>query len=112
MAWKWYDILSYRASSGGSDDYYGGVQLYGNDFYALLKFHKEGPLPGSTALTTYGQRFYGHLDYQQMEMFVDLLRNEKPVRFGWDDRNPNLFHLMTGMEPVGEGDGVLAEDTP
>ena len=109
MAWKWYTINSYKASTGGGY-YYGGVQLAGDGFYASLRFHKEGPLPDSSAPTTRGQRFYGHMDYQQMQAVVDLLRNEKPVRFGWNDANPNLFHLMTGYEPVGEGDGLLAED--
>jgi hypothetical protein len=109
MAWKWYDITSYKASVGGSG-YYGGVQLLGDGFYGLLKFHKEGPLPGALAPTTFGQRFYGHMDFQQMQTVVDLLRNESPVQFGWYEANPNLYHLMTGEEPVGEGDGILAED--
>ncbi len=113
MSWKWYDITSYKASVGSEKgNYYGGVQLYGNQFYALLKFHKGGALPAASAPTTHGQRFYGHLDYQQMEMVVDLLRNEKPVRFGWYEQNPNYFHLMTGQEAVGEGDGLLASGTP
>ncbi len=110
MAWKWYDIKQYKASVGGKGNYYGGVQLMGTGFYGLLTFHKDGALPPATAPTTHGQRFYGHMDFQQMQAVVDLLRNEKPVRFGWYDRDPNLFHLMTGSEPVGEGDGVLAED--
>jgi hypothetical protein len=109
MAWKWYEIKSYKASTG-SNYYYGYVQLYGDDFYGSLRFHKDGVLPDATAPTTYGQRFYGHMDYRQMKMVVDLLRNESPVRLGWNDGNPNLFHLMTGKEPVGEGDGMLAED--
>jgi len=46
-----------------------------------------------------------------MAAVVDLLRNERPVRFGWYDKDPNYFHLMTGTEPVGEGDGLLAEDS-
>ncbi|HRV95045.1 MAG TPA: hypothetical protein P5526_23000 [Anaerolineae bacterium] len=111
MAWKWYNINSYKASVGGGN-YYGGVQLFGDGFYASLKFQKDGPLPNASAPTTYGQRFYGYLDFQQMAAIVDLLRNEKPVRFGWSEANPNLFHLMTGQEPVGEGDGLLAEDVP
>ena len=111
MAWKWYDITSYKASAGGGS-YYGGVQLFAAGFYAHLRFHKDGPLPDATAPTKYGQRFYGHLDYQQMQMVVDLLRNEKPVRFGWYEGNPNLFHLMTGQEPVGEGDGLLEDAAP
>ena len=110
MAWKWDDINSYKASVGGAANYYGGVQLFGDGFYALIKFHADGSLPDASAPTTYGQRFYGHMDYQQMQMIVDLLRNEKPVRFGWYEANPNLFHLMTGKEPVGEGDGLLAEN--
>lgn len=112
MSWKWYEIKSYKASVGGSGNYYGGVQLFGDGFYALLTFHKEGILPSATAPTTYGQRFYGHMDFQQMNTVVDLLRNEGPINFGWYDPNPNLFHLMTGTEPVGEGDGILSEETP
>jgi hypothetical protein len=111
MAWKWYDITSYKVSVGGKG-YYGGVQLYGDGFYALLKFHKDGPLSNASAPTTFGQRFYGHMDYQQMQGIVDILRNEKPLRFGWYDADPNLFHLMTGAEPVGEGDGLLADSAP
>jgi hypothetical protein len=52
------------------------------------------------------------MDYQQMQMVVDLLRNEGPLNFGWQDGAPKFFHLMTGAEPVGEGDGVLAENVP
>ena len=107
MAWKWYDIKQYKASVGGGG-YYGGVQLFGDGFYAFLRFHKDGPLPAASAPTTFGQRFYGHMDYQQMDEVVDLLRNEQPVRFGWNDLNLDQFHLMTGAEPVGEGDGTLA----
>lgn len=112
MAWKWYDITHYKASVGGELTYYGEIQLHGSGFYASLKFHKDGPLPDASAPTTYGQRFYGHLEYQQLQMAVDLLRNEKPVRFGWYEQNPNLFRLLTGAEPVGEGDGTLASDIP
>ena len=108
MAWKWYEISHYVASVGATTCYYGIVQLFGEGFYGNIAFHKDGPLPNATAPTTYGQRFYGHLDYQQMQAMVDLLRNEKPIRFGWDEASPNFFHLMTGEEAVGEGDGVLA----
>jgi len=107
MAWKWYAIDSYKASVGGKT-YYGGIQLYADGFYAYLQFHKSGPLPAASAPTTHGQRFYGHLDWQQMSVMLDVLRNENPVLFGWSDTNPDFFHLMTGAEPVGEGDGILS----
>jgi hypothetical protein len=111
MAWKWYTITDYTASVGsaGASSYYGAIQLTGEGFYALLSMRKEGPLPPASAPTTHGQRFYGFMDYQQMAMVVDLLRNEKPVQFGWLSEDPNQFHLMTGAEAVGEGDGMIAE---
>jgi hypothetical protein len=110
MAWKWYTIDSYKASVGSASasSYYGAVQLFGTGFYGLLTMVKSGPLPPASAPTTYGQRFYGFMDYQQMAMVVDLLRNEKPVQFGWLNEDPNQFHLMSAAEPVGEGDGLLA----
>jgi hypothetical protein len=107
MAWKWYEVAQYKESIGGGP-YYSGVQLFGTNFYAALTFVKAGTLPAATAPVVSGvQRFYGHLDYQQFDAFVDLLRNEKPIQFGWDAANPNLFHLMSGQEPIGEGDGQL-----
>jgi hypothetical protein len=102
--WQWYDIASYKVSIGGTD-HYGGIQLLGRRFYALLKFHPAGTLPDAVTLYQQGQRFYGHLDFQQLPRVVDLLRQEKPIRFGWSVADPNCFHLMTGAEPVGEGDG-------
>jgi hypothetical protein len=115
MAWKWYAVTSYKASVGGGSGggYYAAVQLMGSGFYALLKFQKTGALPAATAPVAFGeQRFYCSMDFQQMAMVVDLLRNEKPIQFGWDETDPNQYHLMTGAEPIGEGDGVLAESVP
>jgi hypothetical protein len=111
MGWKWYEIKTYKASVGShTGNYYAAIQLFGEGFYALLHFHHGEDLPDATDPTTYGQRFYGHMHFQQMPVMIDLLRNESPVRFGWYDENPNLFHLMTGAEPVGEGDGILSVD--
>jgi hypothetical protein len=107
MAWKWYDVNTYVIGVGGATaaSYYGSVQLNGAAFYALLKFEKTGPLPPPTAPVVAGtQRFYGSLDFAQMPVFVDALRNEKPVRFGWYEQDPRMFHLMTGAEPTGEGE--------
>lgn len=109
MAWKWYDVTSYKVAVGsqtGASDY-GSVQLMGGpQFYALLKFLKSGALPAATAPFEFGQqRFYGYLDFQQMSVMVDMLRNESPVRFGYIDTNPQTFKVMTGTdEPIGEGE--------
>jgi hypothetical protein len=112
MAWKWYNIDSYRVAVGSvkKPTYYGEVQLMGANFYAAIDFYKAAPLPNATApVVGTTQRFYGVLDFQQLSPFVDLLRNEKPVRFGWCVEDPDLFRLLTGTEPVGEGDGALRD---
>jgi hypothetical protein len=84
MAWTWYDITQYKALIGGGP-YYGGVQFLGPNFYGALTFQKSGALNAATAPVVGGvQRFCGHLDDQQIDAFVDILRNERPIRFGWD----------------------------
>lgn len=35
---------------------------------------------------------------------VDLVRNEGPLTFFFDDATPNGWYLRTGSEPVGEGE--------
>jgi hypothetical protein len=108
MPWKWYDISSYKVAVGaqsGSTDH-GGVQLHGVNFYASLKFRLSGPLPAATtSVMGSEQRFFGYLDFEQLSVMVDVLRNESPVRFGFVDTSPEQFHLMTGAnEPVGQGE--------
>jgi hypothetical protein len=106
MAWKWFTVNSYKVSVGSDKPAsgYGNVQLMGTNFYGLLKFVKSGALPAATApIVAGGQRFYGSLDFAQMSAVVDLLRHERPINFGWFEGDPNIFHLMTGTEPVGEG---------
>ncbi|MEM9824770.1 MAG: hypothetical protein AAF985_27035 [Bacteroidota bacterium] len=49
--------------------------------------------------------FYGYMDFQQMPVMIDILRNEKPLNFIWSEVSPNLYHLSSGEEPIGEGDG-------
>ena len=106
MAWKWYEITSYKASIGRGG-YYGAIQFFGDGFYGLVRFH-GAHLPDCSAPNENGQRFYGHLDYRQMRTVMNLLRHEKVVRIGWYERNPNIFHIMSGDEPAGDGDGFLA----
>lgn len=110
MAWKWYEVRSYKASLGSVPNYYGTIQLIGTNFYASLKMQKDGVKPPATApVVGTQQRFYASMDFQQMAGMVDILRNEKPVQFGWlEAANPTEFHLMSGEEPVGEGDGTTA----
>lgn len=112
MAWKWFPVTSYKVSVG-AERYYGIIQLRGNGFYGSLSFSKAPPsTPANAPVVAGGQRFYGALDFQQMSIAVDMLRNEKPVRFGWYEEDPSKFHLMSGFEPVGEEEGDPSGVTP
>ncbi|HDR29806.1 hypothetical protein [Rhodovulum sp.] len=106
MAWKWYEIETCKASVGGPA-YYGLIQLNGPGFQAGGRSQKRAfaRCLGADHLWPASPRLSG-LPADAGD--AGHLRNEAPVRFGWNDANPNDFHLMTGNEPVGEGDGVLA----
>jgi hypothetical protein len=46
MAWKWYEITEYKTSVGG-EGYVGSLQLYyGDGYYSLLQFQKDGSKEG------------------------------------------------------------------
>lgn len=106
MTWRWHNIRSYRASIGGAR-FYGLIQMETQDgFTVVLSFRKE---PGTQGSAPAGHNaFWGTLEFQQFGAMIDLLRNEGPHRFGYDDRNNDEFQVATGNEPPGEGDGVLA----
>jgi len=44
------------------------------------------------------------LPFHEMEPFVDLLRNEKPVTAYLNSDSPQWNQLFTGKEPVGEAE--------
>ena len=108
MSWKQFEIKRYQFHMG-SDQYHGSVILFGDQFLAYLRFHKQGPLPDSAPQAgspPYSQRYVAHLDHRQMDMIVDTLRNEKPIYFSWHITKTKLFRLITGGEPVGEEEEV------
>lgn len=46
MAWKWYEITENKTSVGG-EGYFGALRLYyGDGYYSLLQFHKDGSKEG------------------------------------------------------------------
>lgn len=103
MAWVWKTVSSYDVALGGGN-HFANVQLYdATDFIAGIRFERnassQGSVPGH-----HGGRFWGRLAYDQFAPFVDILRNEAPVRFGYDDANPNQFKIQTGREPTGDGE--------
>jgi hypothetical protein len=78
------------------------------DAFAWLDFYlEESNLPQNYKTTNiYGKTIYGvsHA-YGQLDQAIDLLRNESPMWFFFNDVSLNSY-LTTSSEPVGE------EETP
>jgi hypothetical protein len=45
------------------------------------------------------------LPMEDYTAIVDLVRNETPIRFAFDDTDPNGWSVRTGSEEVGEDQG-------
>jgi hypothetical protein len=50
------------------------------------------------------KRGYIYRPISQMSLYLDILRNEKPVFVGMDDKYPDDSSVVTYPEPVGEGE--------
>jgi hypothetical protein len=48
-------------------------------------------------------QYYGRFGQAEFRDSIDLLRNEKPVSFQWNETSNGVF-LSTGEEPVGEAE--------
>ena len=75
--------------------------------YAFLRFYAEGTsLPGNSKASHVSGKpiYYVSYRYSQLGNTIDLLRNEKPIRFFFRD-DTMAAYLTTSHEPVGEEEG-------
>ncbi|MEM7611109.1 MAG: hypothetical protein AAF270_05490 [Pseudomonadota bacterium] len=78
------------------------LYLYGKDkqLLAIVAF-----VPDAQALASPEQEPEGHIAIEmhirQLASLIDMLRNEKPVRFSWNAAS-NVVRISTQQEPVGE----------
>jgi hypothetical protein len=112
MAWQLfsvdqYEIVHVALNTPGYPDIYAFVRLYwGGQSHATLWFHRDSavaiPLNSSSGS---GPTLSVNARFRQAQLHdaVDLLRNEKPVSFQWNDTSLGAF-LATGNEPVGEAE--------
>src|SRR5262245_42795557 len=102
-----YEVFQVALNTSGYPDIYGFVRLYwGNQQRATLWFHRDSAasVPANAAYPSGGTTIY-YARFRQSEFrdAVDLLRNESPVFFQFNDSTNGAF-LSTGSEPVGEGE--------
>lgn len=77
------------------------LQFKGADGMAFLYFHEEPQLPPNKKS---GKNFKSFWKIGQFAKVVDILRNEKPVFFYFDEKT-NVANVQTTEEPIGEAEG-------
>jgi hypothetical protein len=112
MAWQsfpvdQYEIFHVALNTPGFPDIYAFVSLYwGGQSHATLWFHRDSAVavpPNGSFGSGSTIKYYARFRQAQLRDAVDLLRNEKPVFFQWNDTTLGAF-LATGSEPVGEAE--------
>ncbi|HEX6746144.1 MAG TPA: hypothetical protein VF092_02435 [Longimicrobium sp.] len=73
--------------------------------FATLMFYQDGAeIPANSIFVNAGQPAYTvRYHYAQFADVLDLLRNEKPIKFAFNDQSLSGY-ITTGDEPVGEAE--------
>ena len=85
------------------------IHLRGNNdkWLAVLSFHRSpDTMPDTDSLTGDGAKGC-HYRWEDFPQVLDLLRNEKPLYFGWGSQGQTFAGITTAKEPVGEGEEDL-----
>lgn len=111
MAIKQFVVENYQTALGhGMTATWGGKQIkargyltcYGGDHRFIAYFlTDDSPVPDPVYIiqNKVGAIF---LPFDQMPLFVDLVRNEKPIYAYLNSDRPDWNSLKTSLEPVGE----------
>ncbi|WP_397363550.1 hypothetical protein [Olleya sp. R77988] len=111
MATKQFTVNYYKVSAGfkGSATWgnvnikiQGYVTCYGSDHRFIIYFlHEDSPVPAPTYIPAnkVGAIF---LPFKDMPMYLDIVRNEKPIYAYLNSTKPEWNSIKTSKEPVGE----------
>jgi hypothetical protein len=99
-----YGLVAYAGPQGNSNART-VVWLFTATTVALLSFCPEGAVPANTVTALGNGKSLYMVNYpsSQYAAVVDILRNEKPVRFSFDDVAMKSY-IAAGPEPVGENE--------
>ncbi len=108
MAMTSVDVSTYKVFTYGGPNGNNGadatISLGIPDGWAFLRFYPEGSaLPANSKTTHVSGKpiYYVSYRYSQLGNAIDLLRNEKPIKFFFRD-DTMAAYLTTSTEPVGE----------
>ena len=112
MPWQVFNVDQYEAyqvalNTIGFPDIYAFIKLHwGGQVRATLWFHRDSAAsvpPNGSFSSGKVTEYYARFRQAEYRDAIDLLRNEKPVFFQWNDTTSGAF-LATGSEPIGEGE--------
>ena len=112
MATKTFEVKNYKTalgdrmtgSAGGQAiNFRGYIICSGDDGYhlAIYFLNPSSPVPSPTYLENY-KRGVIYLPFSQMQIYLDLLRNEKPIYGYMNSNRPEWNSIRTTNEPIGE----------
>ena len=87
-------------------EYQGLINCYGDKGKYTIYFMKDGsPLPSPVVSSTPTRgRGRVYVEYRYMPIYLDILRNEKPIYCFVDSEHPDRCRIQTGLEEIGEDD--------
>jgi hypothetical protein len=107
MAWQSFTIEKYETNSvayntPGFPTTAAFIRLFWEGDHGATLWFQRGSTPSSTPnhYSAGVGAYYAMFGEAQYRDAIDLLRNEKPAFFEWND--PDGARLRTGQEPVGE----------
>ncbi|NTW70171.1 MAG: hypothetical protein HGB23_10045 [Chlorobiaceae bacterium] len=110
MATTFVDVSTYLVFAyggpGGNAGAEATVSLGIPNAFAFLRFYPDSASLSANSKTTHVSGkpiYYVNYKYSQLANILDLLRNEKPVKFFFRDDNFAAY-ITTSDEPVGEGE--------
>src|SRR5262245_28464260 len=109
MAWQYFEVEHYSVhvmalNTPGFEGVRAYIKLsWAGKSRATLWFHASPTSNPNLSMGSGDITYYGRFMAEQLPASVDLLRNEKPVYFGWNDTSQGV-DLSTTAEPVGEGE--------
>ena len=102
------DVSTYKVFFYGGPEGNGGadalISLGIPEGWAFMRFYPDGttvPSNNKTIHVSGKPIYYVNYRYSQLENAIDVLRNEKPIKFYFRD-DSKAAYLTTANEPVGE----------
>jgi len=84
----------------------GYVACYGadNSRFIVYGLHPASSVPASPVYNVPGNVGAIFVPFADLQNYVDIVRNEKPVYARLDSDHPGWMSLSTNKEPIGEGE--------